>query len=94
MNRTIKQKTFMHQKINSANRILCSRGKMKKPRNQITSKVASQVYRDDNEPVVIYDEDNLIVDEFLTGRQRPQSGRVHRHRPLSGKVGQLNPTHM
>ena len=35
---------------------------------------------------MIYDEDNLIVDEFLTGRQRPQSGRVNRQRPLSGKV--------
>ena len=50
--------------------------------------------RDLNEPIVIYDEDNLIVDDFLIAKQRPQSGRVCRQRPLSGKVTHIthNPT--
>lgn len=49
--------------------------------------------RDEDKPRVIYDEDNLICDEFLTGRQRPQSGRVSRQRPLSGIITRINPMH-
>jgi hypothetical protein len=90
-----KDKTFAHQKPNSAQRILSQQRK-----TQLRSKTQA-IYNNkisaanqppkrnttnDSQPVVIYDEDNLIVDEFLTGRQRPQSGRVHRQRPLSGKV--------
>ena len=41
---------------------------------------------------MIYDEENLICDDFLTGvRQRPKSGQVYRHRPLSGIVTRIKP---
>lgn len=57
------------------------------------SSVMSLQNRDENKPIVIYDEDNLICDDFFIGRQRPQSGRVSRQRPLSGIVTRLNPMH-
>lgn len=46
---------------------------------------------DESKPVVIYDEENLICDEFMTGsRQRPRSGRVSRQRPLSGMISRYS----
>lgn len=90
------------QKPNSAQRILKSSNRR---RQQVRTKQAiknsssniqirsNRNREDEDQPVVIYDEDNLIIDEFLTGRQRPQSGRVNRQRPLSGKVDPLDRTH-
>ena len=65
----------------------------KKFNKGLSTSVMNPQNRDDDKPIVIYDEDNLICDEFLTGRQRPQSGRVYRQRPLSGIVTRINPMH-
>ena len=67
---------------------------MQKQKNQKTHNQTGLKNRDLNEPIVIYDEDNLIVDDFIIAKQRPQSGRVNRQRPLSGKVSHIthNPT--
>jgi hypothetical protein len=102
-NKEHKQPHMQHQKPNSAQRILKStnRRRPQQLRNKPTFKNGSSMQirsnrnrEDEDQPVVIYDEDNLIIDEFLTGRQRPQSGRVNRQRPLSGKVDRLDRNHI
>ena len=65
-----KERTIL-QKPNSAQRV-----RQKKVNKKIKGSVLQS--REEGKPLVIYDEDNLICDDFFIGRQRPQSGRVSR----------------